>query len=167
MAETRAMPVPDGLAGERVDAAIARLLGLSRTRAAEIAAAGGVRLDGVAVGKSDRMLPGGWLEVELPEVAAPGADVVPEPVPGMRIVHDDDDGRSPKAISIVVAQSQRVEGLGGPRRVTAHIWTPIGKTRARLSSSLARRRRSKKIKGQTAAPSCPRCGIRWLPNAPF
>ena len=83
------------------------------------------------------------------------------------IVHDDDGCRSPRAISIVVAQSQRVEGLGGPRRVTAHIWTPIGKTRARLSSSLARRRRSKKIKGQTAAPSCPRCGIRWLPNAPF
>jgi 23S rRNA pseudouridine1911/1915/1917 synthase len=92
--ELRALPVPDGLAGERVDAGIARLLGLSRTRAAELAAAGGVRLDGREVGKSDRLLPGGWLEVELPD--APGADaatieVVAEPVPGMRIVHDDDD----------------------------------------------------------------------------
>ena len=58
MAETRAMPVPDGLVGERVDAAISRLLGLSRTRAAELAAAGGVRLDGRPVGKSDRLLPG-------------------------------------------------------------------------------------------------------------
>ncbi|NMR20597.1 RluA family pseudouridine synthase [Cellulomonas fimi] len=94
MAELRALPVPDGLAGERVDAGIARLLGLSRTRAAELAATGGVRLDGRAVGKSDRLLPGGWLEVELPD--APGAaaatiEVVAEPVPGMRIVHDDDD----------------------------------------------------------------------------
>ena len=91
MAETRAMPVPEGLAGERVDAAIARLLGLSRTRAAEVAAAGGVRLDGVAVGKSDRLLPGAWLEVELPELAPATPTVAPEPVPGMRIVHDDDD----------------------------------------------------------------------------
>lgn len=92
MAELRALPVPDGLAGERVDAGIARLLGLSRTRAAELAAAGGVRLDGRTMGKSDRLVPGGWLEVELPD--PPGAAavaVVPEPVPGMRIVHDDDD----------------------------------------------------------------------------
>ncbi|GAA2728649.1 RluA family pseudouridine synthase [Cellulomonas aerilata] len=92
MAETRAMPVPDGLAGERVDAAISRLLGLSRTRAAELAAAGGVRLDGRTVGKSDRLLPGAWLEVELPEApSSVAAEVAPEPVPGMRIVHDDED----------------------------------------------------------------------------
>ncbi len=85
------MPVPDGLAGERVDAAISRLLGLSRTRAAELAAAGGVRLDGRAVGKSDRLLPGGWLEVEIPDAPVAVAEVAPEPVPGMRIGHDDDD----------------------------------------------------------------------------
>jgi 23S rRNA pseudouridine1911/1915/1917 synthase len=91
VAETRAMPVPDGLAGERVDAAISRLLGLSRTRAAELAAAGGVRLDGRAVGKSDRLLPGAWLEVEIPDAPSVAAQAEPEPVPGMRIVHDDDD----------------------------------------------------------------------------
>ncbi|MCC2310215.1 RluA family pseudouridine synthase [Cellulomonas chengniuliangii] len=93
MAETRAMPVPDGLAGERVDAAIARLLGLSRTRAAELAAAGSVRLDGKEVGKSDRLLPGAWLEVELPEPerVESFADITHEPVPGMRVVYDDDD----------------------------------------------------------------------------
>ncbi len=90
MAETRSLPVPDGLAGERVDAALARLLGVSRTRAAEIAERGGVRLDGREVGKSERLVPGAWLEVEIPEVA-PAARVVAEPVPGMRIVHDDDD----------------------------------------------------------------------------
>jgi 23S rRNA pseudouridine1911/1915/1917 synthase len=85
------MPVPDGLAGERVDAAISRLLGLSRTRAAELATAGGVRLDGRTVGKSDRLLPGGWLEVEIPEVPTSTAAAEPEPVPGMRIAYDDDD----------------------------------------------------------------------------
>ncbi|MBD8079183.1 RluA family pseudouridine synthase [Cellulosimicrobium arenosum] len=87
----RSLPVPDGLAGERVDAAIARLLGLSRTRAAELSADGRVRLDGREVGKSDRLPAGAWLEVDVPDVAPPGPPVVAEPVPGMRIVHDDDD----------------------------------------------------------------------------
>ncbi|MBD8060651.1 RluA family pseudouridine synthase [Cellulomonas sp. JH27-2] len=91
MPETRALPVPDGLAGERVDAALSRLLGLSRTRAAEIAAAGGVRVDGRAVGKSDRLMAGAWLEVEIPEVAPVAVEVVAEPVPGMVVRYDDDD----------------------------------------------------------------------------
>jgi len=86
---TKQLPVPDGLAGERVDAGLARLLGLSRTRAAELAAAGKVWLDGAAVGKSDRLVPGAWLEVDLDE--APAVVAPPEPVPGMRIVHDDDE----------------------------------------------------------------------------
>lgn len=91
MSGTRALPVPDGLAGERVDAALARLLGLSRTRAAELAAAGAVLVDGRPVGKSDRLVAGAWLEVDLTEPEPAGPAVVPEPVPGMRIVHDDDD----------------------------------------------------------------------------
>ena len=41
MAKTRTVPVPEGLAGMRVDAGVAKLLGLSRSAAAEIAAAGG------------------------------------------------------------------------------------------------------------------------------
>ncbi|MFD6163893.1 RluA family pseudouridine synthase [Oerskovia sp. NPDC060287] len=92
MAQVRALPVPDGLAGERVDAALARLLGLSRTRAAEIAADGGVRVDGREVGKSDRLVAGAWLEVEIPdEPDTSSVQVVAEPVPGMKIVYDDDD----------------------------------------------------------------------------
>ena len=91
MPEVRTLPVPDGLDGERVDAALARLFGLSRTKAAELAGAGHVRLDGRPMGKSDR-LRAGVLEVTLPEAAAPpGLEVIAEPVPGMRIVHDDDD----------------------------------------------------------------------------
>ncbi|MET4223383.1 RluA family pseudouridine synthase [Oerskovia enterophila] len=92
MAQVRALPVPDGLAGERVDAALARLLGLSRTRAAEIAADGGVRVDGREVGKSDRLVAGAWLEVEIPDEPDTSAvQIVAEPVPGMKIVYDDDD----------------------------------------------------------------------------
>jgi len=88
--ELRSMPVPDGLAGQRVDAALARLLGLSRSRAAEVVVAGGVRVDGREVLKSERLPEGGWLEVELPDPPAPPT-VVAEPVPGLRVVHDDDD----------------------------------------------------------------------------
>lgn len=91
MPERRSLPVPDGLAGDRVDAGLSRLLGLSRTRAAELAEAGGVSVDGRVVGKSDRLVAGSWLEVEIPDAPAPVTEVVPEPVPGMGIVHDDDD----------------------------------------------------------------------------
>ncbi|MEN5074344.1 RluA family pseudouridine synthase [Isoptericola cucumis] len=86
----RTLPVPDGLAGERVDAALARMLGFSRTQAAELAAAGSVALDGRVVGKSDRVPAGGWLEVDVPEPTA-GPAVVAEPVPGMGIAYEDDD----------------------------------------------------------------------------
>ncbi|PFG38394.1 ribosomal large subunit pseudouridine synthase D [Georgenia soli] len=89
MAEVRSLPVPDGLVGERVDAALARLLGLSRTRAAELAAAGGVTLDGRTLGKADRLVAGGWLEVTLPDVDAPAP--APVAVAGMRLVYEDDD----------------------------------------------------------------------------
>lgn len=92
MSETRTLYVPEGLEGERVDAALARVLGLSRTRAAELAGQGDVVVNGSAVGKSHRVSAGDLLEVALPAVAPPpGLEVVAEPVPGMRIVHDDPD----------------------------------------------------------------------------
>ena len=52
---TRSMPVPEGLAGMRVDAGLARLLGLSRTAAAALAEDGGVEIDGTRAGKSDKL----------------------------------------------------------------------------------------------------------------
>ncbi|NKX91712.1 RluA family pseudouridine synthase [Sanguibacter hominis ATCC BAA-789] len=87
---SRSLPVPDGLEGERVDAALARLLGLSRTRAAELAGDGAVSVDGRTVGKSDRLVAGSWLEVELPDPAA-AVEPEPEPVPGMIVRYEDDD----------------------------------------------------------------------------
>ena len=87
----RTLPVPDGLAGERVDAALARMLGFSRTQAAELATSGAVLVDGRQVGKSDRLHAGAWLEVDVPDPAAAVPAVVAEPVPGMRVVYEDDD----------------------------------------------------------------------------
>jgi 23S rRNA pseudouridine1911/1915/1917 synthase len=81
--------VPDGLEGERLDAAIARLFGFSRTKAAELVADGHVELDGAAAAKSDRVRAGSWLEVELPPPPQ-AVQVVAEPVEGMTIVYDDE-----------------------------------------------------------------------------
>lgn len=91
MGETRSLHVPDGLEGERADAALSRLFGLSRGRAADIIAAGDVLLDGRALAtKSERLQAGAWLEVTLPPPPAPPAPVA-EPVPGMGILFEDDD----------------------------------------------------------------------------
>jgi 23S rRNA pseudouridine1911/1915/1917 synthase len=90
MSDRRSLPVPEGLAGDRLDAAISRLFGLSRARAAELIGAGEVLLDGQEAAKSVRVHAGSWLEIELPPpVAAPVAR--PEPVPGLRIVFEDAD----------------------------------------------------------------------------
>jgi 23S rRNA pseudouridine1911/1915/1917 synthase len=86
----RMLPVPDGLDGMRVDAGLAKLLGLSRTVVAELAESGAVLLNGRPAGKSDRLIADGLLEVTLPEPANP-VEVIAEPVEGMRILHDDDD----------------------------------------------------------------------------
>ena len=87
-ADHRSLQVPEGLAGERVDAAVARLFGVSRTRAADLIAQGLVEVDGAGPAKSDRVLPGSTLAVTIPTQADPLA-VVPELVEGIRIIHDD------------------------------------------------------------------------------
>ncbi len=87
--DTRSLPIPDGLDGTRVDAALAKMLGFSRTFAAEIAEAGGVSMDGRILDKSDRLHAGGWLEVAWEPRREPA--IVPMAVPDLGIVHDDDD----------------------------------------------------------------------------
>ncbi len=85
----RALTVPEGLAGERVDAALARLFGLSRTRAADLIAGGHVQVDGDSVLKSHRVEPGTVLAVAIPAQTDP-LEVVPEIVEGIKIIHDDE-----------------------------------------------------------------------------
>jgi 23S rRNA pseudouridine1911/1915/1917 synthase len=87
---TRSLPVPDGLDGMRLDQAVSRLFGLSRTAAASLVEAGDAMVDGVPRPKSDKVSAGSWLEVTLPPpVTAPV--VVATPVYGMSIVYSDDD----------------------------------------------------------------------------
>lgn len=82
--------VPDGLDGERVDAAAARMLGISRSRVSDLVAAGKVQLDGEPVAKSVRVSAGQLLDVDLSETEH-GVPLTPQLVHGMRIVHDDAD----------------------------------------------------------------------------
>ena len=89
MAESRLLPVPDGLDGLRLDVAISRLLGFSRTAAADLVDAGHVLVDGHAPARSAKVHGGSLLEVTLPDPEQPA--VVPEPVAGLGILYDDDD----------------------------------------------------------------------------
>ncbi len=90
MPEVRRLPVPDGLAGMRVDAGLAKLLGMSRTSVAAMIDAGGVLVDGSAAIRSLRLTPESWLEITLPEPERP-ATVVPQTVDGLTILYRDAD----------------------------------------------------------------------------
>lgn len=90
MSDHRSLPVPEGLEGERLDAALSRMFGLSRSRVAELIAAGNVLVDGTPAAKSDRARGGAWLDVTLPPPPGPPAPR-PEPVPGLRVVYEDAD----------------------------------------------------------------------------
>ncbi|MFL6179929.1 MAG: RluA family pseudouridine synthase [Actinomycetes bacterium] len=88
--DRRSVAVPEGLEGERVDAAMARLFGLSRTRAVELISVGAVSVNGVPPLKSERLTTGALLEVVLP--ASPGpTQATPQLVDNLLVVYDDDD----------------------------------------------------------------------------
>lgn len=87
--ESRSLVVDEAYDGARVDAALARLLDVSRSFAADIAESGGVFLDGRPVGKADRLRGGARLDVAWEPKREPR--VVPLAVPELRIVHEDDD----------------------------------------------------------------------------
>jgi 23S rRNA pseudouridine1911/1915/1917 synthase len=87
--QSRSLPLPDGLDGVRVDAGLAKLLGFSRSFAAEVAESGGVLIDGVPAGKSDRLRAGSMIDVSWEPKRA--IEVVPIAVPDLGVVYDDDD----------------------------------------------------------------------------
>jgi len=82
--------VPEGLDGVRLDQAVARITGLSRSRASDLADEGHVVLAGQPAARSTKVVAGQLLEVTIPD-APTGPSVVPQEVAGVRIVHDDDD----------------------------------------------------------------------------
>jgi 23S rRNA pseudouridine1911/1915/1917 synthase len=87
--DQRRVAVPEGLDGERLDAALARMFGLSRTAAADLISGGRVLVAGRPAAKSDRVPAGEWLDVTLP--APPAPTLVPQAVPGLAVVYEDAD----------------------------------------------------------------------------
>jgi 23S rRNA pseudouridine1911/1915/1917 synthase len=84
------LPVPDGLAGERVDAGLAKLLGLSRSVCADMITDGLVSQNGKLVSKSDRLMPEAYLEVFLPQPKN-RLEIVPVEVEDFKIIFQDED----------------------------------------------------------------------------
>jgi 23S rRNA pseudouridine1911/1915/1917 synthase len=89
MPQHRSLPVPDGLVGERVDVAVAKLLGFSRTFAGDVVERGGVEVDGRVARKSDRLSPDVVLSVVWDDPREP--EIVPVLIADMQVVYDDDD----------------------------------------------------------------------------
>jgi len=90
VADVRRLIVPDGLAGMRLDAGLARLLGMSRTTVATLIDSGDVLVDGVSVARSERLTVDSWLEITLPEPELPSV-LVPENVDGLTVLYRDAD----------------------------------------------------------------------------
>ena len=85
------MEIPEGLDGERVDAALARALGLSRTMVAAAAERGGVFVNGKRVDKSARLAAGDLIEIEIIQESARGVELDTADIPELHIVHSDED----------------------------------------------------------------------------
>ena len=90
MTEIKRLPVPPSLSGERVDAALSKMLGISRSTIADYAERGLISIDGKVVGKSDRVLADSLAEIALPAVESP-LEVKAVEVPELKIVYQDDD----------------------------------------------------------------------------
>jgi 23S rRNA pseudouridine1911/1915/1917 synthase len=91
--DQRHVPVPEGLDGERLDAALARMFGLSRAKAADLIADGLVLVGGQQAQKSHRVEAGSWLDVTLPPAGGgqPTLDVTAGRVAGLNVIYEDSD----------------------------------------------------------------------------
>jgi 23S rRNA pseudouridine1911/1915/1917 synthase len=87
--EIKNLSVPEDLNQERVDVALSRLLGISRTIIVGLIEQGEISKAGKAVGKSDRVATGDQLEILLP-AAAGEAKLVATPIDGLKVVYDDE-----------------------------------------------------------------------------
>ena len=64
---SRLAPAPDALIGRRFDVAVAKMLGVSRTRAAEIVETGQARVLGRTMTKASTLLEGDVVDIDLVE----------------------------------------------------------------------------------------------------
>ena len=88
--ELRTLSVPEGVAGERIDSALTRVLGLSRTAVVKLLEDGDITTSGNAMLKSERVAAGQIIDVWMP---APNNTIpIPlTPLDGLEIVFEDED----------------------------------------------------------------------------
>ena len=87
--QPKMLPVPPAMAGQRADAGIAKMLGMSRTQIAELIQSGAVSQNGQPIGKSERLIEDALVEVHLNEAKA-GIEVSAEDVAALNIVFEDE-----------------------------------------------------------------------------
>jgi 23S rRNA pseudouridine1911/1915/1917 synthase len=87
--EVRSLSIPDGLNGERVDAALSRLLGLSRNVIVGLIEADEVIKDGKAVNKSFKVSTADQIEITMPAIKGE-AVLTATPIDGLDVVYDDE-----------------------------------------------------------------------------
>jgi 23S rRNA pseudouridine1911/1915/1917 synthase len=88
--EEKLVQVPEGLAGARADAGIAKLLGMSRSAVATMLEDGFVQQNDRVISKSDSLVSEAWLRITLPK-PKPALALVAENVEGLRVVYQDHD----------------------------------------------------------------------------
>ena len=90
MRETRSVEIPEGLDNERIDSALARVLGLSRSVIVKLLESDEVSVGHKVLGKSDKVQAGQIITVLLPEPPS-GEAIPPTPLDEMKIVYQDTD----------------------------------------------------------------------------
>lgn len=123
------VPAPDALVGRRLDQAVAKMLGLSRSQAADLIETGQVSLVGRPTDKSARLLPSDIVEIDLER-----REPAPEPVSDvMEVVYEDEDvvvvnkpvgvaahasvgWTGPTVLGSLQARGVRVSSMGAPGR---------------------------------------------------
>lgn len=88
--ELRTLSVPEGVAGERIDSALTRVLGLSRTAIVRLLEDGDITSSGSQLSKSDRVVAGQIIEVLMPD-QTPKDPIPLTPIAGLTVIYNDDD----------------------------------------------------------------------------
>ena len=90
MRESKSVEIPEGLDNERIDSALARILGLSRSVIVKLLESDEVTLGHKVLSKSDKVLAGQSITILMPEPPS-GIAIPPTPLEDLTIVYQDTD----------------------------------------------------------------------------